>query len=78
VASAAEPAASGIRLQYKQLTDCLTGCEHRRLTSGSSDFFLFFNERKGEAGAERFSILSGYSDLASDVVVDFRVQKDYK
>jgi hypothetical protein len=41
-------------------------------------FFLFIHERKGETGAERFSVLSGYSDLATEVVVDFKVQKDYK
>jgi len=80
VASAAELAACGLRLQCKQLTDCLTGCEHRRRLVVRLN--LFFpppppHERKGETGAERFSVLSGYSDLASDVVVDFRVQKDY-
>jgi hypothetical protein len=77
VASAAEPAACGIRLQCKQLTDCLTGCEHRTLLVRLI-FFFFFYERKGETGAERFSVLSGYSDLASAVVVDFTVQKDCK
>lgn len=76
MASAAEPAACGIRLQCKQLTDCLTGCEHRTLLVRLIFFFCY--ERKGETGAERFSVLSGYSDLASAVVVGFTVQKDYK
>jgi hypothetical protein len=68
-----QPAACGIRLQCKQLTDCLTRCKHHL----NLFFPFFFHERKGETGAESFSVLSGYSDLASDVV-DFRVQKDCK
>jgi hypothetical protein len=37
---------------------------------------LSFFTKKGENSAQRFFVLSDYSDLASDVV-DFRVQKDY-
>lgn len=40
------------------------------------NLYSFFQERKGEKGAELFSVVSGYSDVANDVV-DVRVQKDY-
>ena len=72
MASAAESAACGVCLQCKQLTACLIGCEHRKLLVRLKSVF-FFSRKKRRNG---FSVLSGYSDLTSDVV-DVRVQKDY-